>query len=82
MSALPFPNYAALGLIGVHAAGLATGSKKRYGYPLGPFGVLALSAPQLTSETLSNIKERKQCKDDAPGDKEPEGLCEDKEEES
>lgn len=58
-----------------HLSGLIRGSSQRYGYPIGPFGALALSSPQLISEQLSNMKEEKQCQD--PGSEEPEGLCED-----
>lgn len=75
LSTLPFPDSSALIKISKHVAGLATGAKKRYGYPITPFGALALSAPQLTGETLSNIKEKKQCKD--PTAEEPESLCKD-----
>jgi hypothetical protein len=58
-----------------HLSGIIQGSSRRYGYPIGPFGALALSSPQLISEQLSNMKEEKQCKD--PSAKEPEGICED-----
>ena len=77
ISTIPFPNYVALGQIARHIAGIPLQLDTRYGYPIGPFGVLALSAPELTSERLSTIKERKQCQD--PGAPEPKGLCEDKE---
>ena len=60
-----------------HLAGLIRDEKRRYGYPVGPFGRLALSSPQLISEQLSNMKQEKQCQD--PGAPEPEGLCDDKE---
>ena len=75
LSTLPFPDSSALIKISKHVAGIATGAKERYGYPITPFGDLALSAPQLTGETLSNIKEKKQCKD--PTAEEPESLCKD-----
>ena len=72
-------DFRALGKIGQHVAGLATQKPTRYGYPLGPFGVLALSAPELSGERLNTIKEKKQCEN--PSAPEPEGLCKDKGEE-
>ena len=60
-----------------HLKGLITGNGPRYGYPIGVFGRIALSSPQLTSELLSNMKDKKQCEN--PGQEEPQGLCEDKE---
>ena len=76
LASLPLPDFRALGKVGQHVAGIATQGPTRYGYPLGPFGVLALSAPELTAERLSTIKEKKQCKN--PGAPSPQGLCEDK----
>jgi len=77
LSTLPTPSFSDIAKVSKHVAGLTTGSNTRYGYPLGPFGLLALSAPQITGETLSNIKERKQC--ETPGEEEAEGICKDKE---
>jgi hypothetical protein len=82
LSLLPTPNNLALAQIARHVAGIAINSDTRYGYPLLLFGQIGLSAPQLTSETLSSMNEKKQCQDGQAVDVEPDGLCKDEDEES